>query len=89
MASKGVFQQSRRLNSGLEDWCFLFTYMGNHARKVVTGSRCLKRGSAAQYCSSVKVSLPTSSGNEPDILQDNQWSKHDKAPWRVGKSSIG
>ena len=54
------------------------TYMGNHA-KIGCDPEAdrLKRGSAAQYCSSVKGFFTNKFRNEPEItvFQDKQWKK--------------
>jgi len=54
------------------------TYMGNHARIGCNPeAERLKRGSAAQYCSSVKGFFVNKFRNEPviPVFQDKQWSK--------------
>jgi len=66
----------------LEFWDLMIgafiTYMGNHARiGCDPEAERLKRGTAAQYCSSVKGFFVNKFRNDPAIpvFQDKQWSK--------------
>ena len=95
---RGLPKKSNRSNKLVfEFWDLMIgafvTYMGNHA-KIGCDPEAdrLKRGSAAQYCSSVKGFFTNKFRNEPEItvFQDKQWKKlmTKLATWEVSRGQL-